>query len=93
MKGYQAAALANDEQTFNTTMSTVRQTVEWRFGDILSQWAFVDFRKRRKIRLQPVAVYYKVAALLMNCRTISRGGNKTSKFFSLTPPTLDEYLA
>ena len=56
MKGYQAAAQANDEQTFSITMSTERQTVQWGFGDILSQWAFVDFRKQQKFSLQPVAV-------------------------------------
>ena len=56
MKGYQAAAVANDEQTFSITMSTERQTVEWGFGDILSQMAFVDVRRQQTFSLQPVAV-------------------------------------
>ena len=93
LKGYQGAALTVEQQEFNSAMSSVRQAVEWGFGDVLSHFAFVDFKKQQKIMLQPVAAYYKVSCLFTNCRAICRGGNKTSKFFNMKPPTLAEYLA
>lgn len=36
---------------------------------------------------------YIIATDLTNIRTILRGGNQTSKYFNLPPPSLDEYLA
>ena len=92
MKGYQGAALTAEQQEFNTAMNSARMVVEWSFGDVVAQWAFNDFKKQQKIMLQPVAAYYKVSALLTNCRTICREGNKTSRYFNLSPPTLAEYL-
>ena len=67
-------------------------SVEWSFGDIVVDLAFIDFKKNLKIGLQPVAMYYRVAALLTNCHTIINGGNKTSKYFGIAPPLLHEYL-
>ena len=91
-KAYTGAALTPQQQLFNARMSAVRQTVEWAFGDVAVNWAFVDFKKNLKVGLQPVALYYVVAALLSNCRTIIREGNKTSKYFNISPPGLLEYL-
>ena len=90
-KAYAGAALTQQQTTFNTDMAAVRQSVEWSFGDITVMWAFVDFRKNLKIGLQPLALYYMVAALLTNCHTILRG-NKTSKYFDVPPPGLLEYF-
>ena len=93
LKGYEGAALTVEQQEFNSAMSSVRQAVEWGFGNVLSHLTFVDFKKQQKIMLHPVAAYYKVSCHFTNCRAICRGGNKTSKFFNMKPPTLAEYLA
>ena len=39
------ARLTNDEQLFNTQMSKVRTCVEWGFGKICQNFAFLDFKK------------------------------------------------
>ena len=61
-KAYAGAALTQQQTTFNTDMATVRQSVEWSFGDITVTWAFVHFKKNLKIGLQPLALYYMVTA-------------------------------
>ncbi|KAM7302006.1 uncharacterized protein ISCGN_017523 [Ixodes scapularis] len=76
---------------FNKAMSTVRQAVEWGFGKVVAEFAFVDFKKNQKIRKQKVALMYRVAVLLSNCHTCIYGSQITS-FFDLDPPTLIEYL-
>ena len=91
-KVYQGAALTQAQQRFNTKMSKARVAVEWSFGDISNQWGYLAMKKQQKVLLQPVAMYYRVAALLTNLRTIVRYGNEVSQEFSLWPPSLQEYL-
>ena len=45
------------EKEFNTKMSSMRVSVEWCFGKILQQLAFLDFKKNQKILLQLVGKY------------------------------------
>ena len=66
------------EQLFNVSMSAVRECVEWGFDDIVTNFAFCDFRKNLKIILQPVAMCYMVASLLINCKCCFYG-NLTSR--------------
>ncbi|CAN8015203.1 unnamed protein product [Ixodes persulcatus] len=75
---------------FNKAMSTVRQAVEWGFGKVVAEFAFVDLKKNQNIRKQKVALMYRVAVLLSNCHTCIYGSQITS-FFDLEPPTLMEY--
>ena len=42
---YKAAHLTQDQEAFNSSMSDVRSAVEWVFGDILSYFAFLDFKR------------------------------------------------
>ena len=77
---------------FNNLMKPLRLTVEFGFGKIVQNFAFLDFNKNQKLYLQPVAAYYKVGVLLANCHTCLYGSNVTS-LFKLTPPTLEEYLS
>ena len=79
------------QMEFNRRMSSVRECVEWEFGNILRLFAFLDFRKDLKVLLSPVAKYYMVGALLTNCHTCLYG-NQTSTYFGLDPPSLQEYL-
>ena len=44
-----------DMQNFNRSMSQVRVSVEWLFGDIVNYFKFLDFQKNLKIGLSQVA--------------------------------------
>ena len=77
---YQGARLSNNEQSFNTSTSTVRTTVEWVFGDITSYFAFLDFKKNLKIGLSPTSKMYAVCALLRNAVTCPYGSSTSSYF-------------
>lgn len=81
------------QQLFNSRMGGMRQAVEWAFDDIATYWAFIDMKRQQKILLQTVGTCYKVATILANCITIMAGRNKTSDYFGVEPPSLEEYLA
>ena len=77
---------------YNKSMSSVRVSVEWIFGDIVNYFKFMDFKKKLKIGLSQVGKMYIVAAFLRNALTCLYG-NETSQFFELDPPTLQEYFS
>ncbi len=87
-----ADPLIQIERDFNQAMSEVRIAVEWGFGEVVQQFAFLDFEKNLKIGLQPVGKYYSVATLLINCRVCLGHGGKVSDFFNIPPPSLESYL-
>lgn len=89
---YLGAHLSDEQRAFNKAMSAVRVSIEWLFGIIKTSWAFIDWSKKHKILLSPVAKFVKVSVLLANCRTCMRGGNQISTFFKCAAPSLDEYL-
>ena len=89
---FRGANISAQEQQFNSRMSSVRECVEWEFGKILKNFAFLDFRKNLKVLLSPMAKYYLVGGLLTNCHTCLYG-SQTSKYFNLEPPLLEHYLA
>ena len=78
-------------QDFNTSMSVVRVSVEWLFGEIINYFKFMDFKKNLKINLSSVGKMYIVSAILRNALTCLYG-NSTSDFFQLDPPNLQEYF-
>lgn len=80
------------EMAFNTNMSHHRAAAEWSFANVASVFAFVDFEKNLRLLQQPIALYYRVATLLVNCRCCLYG-NETSSHFQAPPPTLEAYLA
>jgi len=88
---YRNAHLTPEQQSFNSSMSTVRAAVEWVFGDISTYFALLDFKKNLKIGLSPVGKLYSISALLRNALTCLNG-NTTSTFFTLDPPTMEEYF-
>ncbi|KAH8023040.1 hypothetical protein MRX96_053161 [Rhipicephalus microplus] len=92
MKPYGGAALTAAQQEFNSSMSAVRQSVEWGFGKVISEFAFVDFKKNQKILLQAVPRMYRVAVILTNCHACMYG-NQVSKYFDVQPPCLQDYLS
>lgn len=88
---YRNAQLTAEQQSFNSSMSTVRTAAEWVFGDISTYFALLDFKKNLKIGLSPVGKLYSISALLRNALTCLYG-NTTSTFFNLDPPTIEEYF-
>ena len=88
---FQGAALTPQMEMFNDSMSSVRVSVEWLFGDILNYFKFLDFKKNLKIGLSSVGKTYVVCALLRNALTCLYGNN-TSDFFELDPPILQDYF-
>ena len=42
-RSYKGGVLTPDQQDFNTSMSTVRSSVEWIFGDIVNYFKFLDY--------------------------------------------------
>ncbi len=88
---FKGSSLTEQQQTFNKRMSKVRECVEWEFGKIVRYWAFVDFKKNLKLNLQQVGKIYLVAAIMTNVHTTFEG-SQTSSYFSLTPPSISEYL-
>ena len=75
-------------QAFNTSMSKVREAVEWLFNDVATSWKFIDFKKNLKIG---VGKMYLVCAILRNALTCLYG-NMTSEYFDLDPPALQDYF-
>ena len=64
------AVLTPAMQAFNSSMSAVRESVEWFLGDIANYFKFMDFHKNLKIGLISVGKMYVVSALFCNAHTI-----------------------
>ena len=92
MAPFRGSALTAQMEAFNKSMSNVRMSVEWLFGDIVKYFKFMDFKKNLKIGLSSIGKLYVVCALLRNVLTCLYG-NSTSSYFKLDPPTLEEYFA
>ena len=79
-------------QQYNASMSAVRSSVEWLFGDVVNSFKFIDFKKNLKLMLSSVGKMYVVSVILRNALTCLYG-NQTSSYFDLQPPSLDFYFA
>ena len=88
---YKGGQLTVDQEEFNSSMNKVREAMEWVFSDIVTYFAFLDFKKNLKIGLSPVGVMYSVCTLLRNAPTCLYGST-TSTYFDVQPPTLDDYF-
>ena len=88
---YRNAGITVDQIAFNASMSKVRSAVEWVFGDIVSYFAFLDFKKNLKINLSPIGAMYCACALLRNAHTCLYS-SLCSSFFDLEPPTIQDYF-
>jgi hypothetical protein len=75
--GYRNPPPGSAQARWNTEMSKVCEVVEWGFANLISNWAFLDFKASMMIFQSPVAKYYIVAAFLNNLRICSN----TSDFF------------
>lgn len=89
---FQDAHAGSVEKRFNELMSQNRVSIEWMFGILKRKWAFIDWNKKHKILLTPVARMVRVAMLLTNAATCMSGGNQISDYFNCAPPTLEQYF-
>lgn len=92
VSGFKKAGLSSCEKLFNSKMSSVREAVEWKFKELKTLWAFIDFKKSLRIRLSPVGKYVAISMLLSNCHCCYNQGNQISLYFALAPPSLASYL-
>ena len=72
-------------------MSRLRIAVEWDFGTVVNDWAFLNYAPNLKLFKSRVGDYYKVGVLLSNIRTCLYG-NIISQYFGIQPPKLQAYL-
>ena len=88
---YQGNRLTNLQKRYNRAMSNVRVSVEWLFKEILTYFAFADFKRNLTTALSAIGKMYAVCALLTNARTCLYK-SRTSNFFDAEPPMLEEYF-
>lgn len=91
MRPFSGVNLSYAEKEFNRKMSQVRQCVEWSFGKIIQQFAFLDFNKNLKLFLQPVGQYYFLATLMTNAHTCFYG-SQTCNYFDIECISIYEYF-
>ena len=89
---FRDARLTPDMQLFNKSMSRVRVSVEWTFGDIVRSFKFLDFKNNLKLGLSAVGKMYIVCSIIQNALTCMYG-NQTSEYFGMQPPTVQEYFS
>ena len=84
--------LTRQMEEFNASMSSVRTSVEWLFGDLINYFKFLDYKKNLKIGLSHVGKMYIVCALLRNALTCLYR-NTTADDFGLDPSSLVDYFS
>lgn len=89
---FRDARITPEMEAFNLSMSQVRTSVEWIFGDVIKSFKALDFKCNLKIGLSTVGKMYIVCALIRNAITCMYG-NQTSDYFGLEPPTVNEYFS
>jgi hypothetical protein len=75
----------------NERNSPIRVCNENNISLINNKWKVLDYRKVIMKSTQPLAIYYKLGALLTNCLTCL-DGNQIGEYFNCVPPTLEQYL-
>jgi hypothetical protein len=79
------------QEEINRRLSKTRIANEWIYGRIGALWPYVATKKKMAIGRGTPGSTYVVAALLTNALTCLEGNN-TSKYFNLTPPSLEDYF-
>ena len=84
--------MSRQDRQVNKSMSESRVSVEWSYGQNISYWAYLDFKKEMQIGKMPVGMMFRVATLLTNCITAFKRGNTNSDYFNRDPPQVGDYL-
>ena len=88
---FSGAHVNQQQKDVNKSISQVRVTVEWVFGDVINCFKHVDFKKNLKIGLSCVSKMYRVSAILTNAYTCLYKNN-VSAIFGVDPPLLEDYM-
>ena len=80
---FRGAVLTDEMKMFNKSMSSVRVSVEWLFGDVLNQFKLVDLKKTLKVALSPIGKIY-IASAILNKALICMYGNTSKNSLELT---------
>ena len=88
---FSCARLNQQERDFSKSMSQMRVTVEWVFGDVINYFKHMDFTKNLKIGLHCVGKMYRVSAILTNTHTCLYKNN-VSTFFGVDPALFEDYI-
>ncbi|EGZ08395.1 hypothetical protein PHYSODRAFT_526990, partial [Phytophthora sojae] len=90
---FKGSSLTPAQAAINASMSKVRTSVEWPYGQVVNYWAGVDYKRKMCLGEVPVAKLYKTAVVLTNRITILSGGNNNSRYFGVEPPSLESYFS
>ena len=88
---FKGARITPIQNAWNKSMSSVRVSVEWIFGDIVNFFKFMDFKKNLKIQLTVVGKMYITCTLLQNAPSCLYGST-TSTFLKWIPQSLRNTL-
>ncbi|QRV97858.1 DDE superfamily endonuclease [Ceratobasidium sp. AG-Ba] len=83
--------LTDNERKFNLKMSKLRQSVEWGFGNVSRNFAFMGYPNGLKLGLQPVGRFYLLVVIFTNIWA-SMYPSEISVKFQCAPPPLEDYL-
>lgn len=83
--------LTEMQRQLNTEQSRVRISVEWFYSEVNKYWTRCVYKRTLRLHAAPVGLMYKAALLLTNFRSCIYP-NEISRFFKVTPPTLEDYL-
>jgi hypothetical protein len=72
--------------------SSVRESIEWNYKDLKTTWKYIDYKHALKLQNQPVAKMIFVCLLLRNAH-VTMNGCQSSAYFSLQPPTFEDWTA
>lgn len=89
---FRGAVVTPAIQEFNRSMSSVRVSVEWAFGEVVRSFRCLDFKSNLELGLSSVGRMYLVSAIIQNALSCLYG-NITSAFFNLDTPSIQECLS
>ena len=84
--------LTQNMQEFSRSMTSVRVSVEWSFGEIERSFTCIDLKSNLKIGLSCVEKMYLICAVIKNALSCIYG-NQTSESFYLSTTPLEEYFS
>jgi hypothetical protein len=79
-------------QLENRALSSVREVIEWDYGEVGKYWAMTHYKYGLRMMGVPVAKIYLTALILRNAHC-TMNGNLTSSYFEFMPPTFETWVA
>jgi hypothetical protein len=84
--------MATSESYPGRGMSSVREAIEWSYKDVKQLWKYCDYKHVLQLRKQPVAKIFFICLLLRNIY-VTLHGSQASNYFTMAPPTLEEWTS